>query len=162
MLRRSRTMFIFLRRPIWPDFSSARFSMVCPSHTHLHVRPSVLNWFVLGTLVMLFFRCLAALLNPVNRERGGIKWGLVCYTVVMFSCATVVVGTAQNIASVSFIDNRKFPGVGGSFPPGPIGYQAMTCSGTPGIAPSLGFLLNYWLADGLLVSCLFDPTPLLW
>jgi len=108
---------------------------------------------------MLFFQSVAALLNPANRKRGGIDWGLICYTTVMFSSATVALGTAQNIGSVSFIDNRNFPGVEGSFPPGPSGYQAMTCSGTPVIAPALAYLLNYWLADGLLVNRLFNPAP---
>jgi len=102
---------------------------------------------------------MAALLNPVNRKLGGAKWGLICYTTVMFSSATVALGTGLNIGSISFIDNRNFPGIEGSFPPGPLGYQAMTCSGTPGIAPAFAFLLNYWLADGLLVNFLFDPVP---
>ena len=107
---------------------------------------------------MLFFQCMTALLNPANRKRDGSKWGLACYTVAMFSCVTVVTATSQNIASLSFIDNREFPGVEGLFPPGPTGYQAKTCSGASGIAPGLGALLNSLLADGLLVSRLFDPT----
>ena len=125
---------------------------------YLHAVLSVLTRFVLGVLAVLFFQCMAALLSPVNRKREGIRWGLVCYTVVMFACATVVIGTAQNLSSLSFIDNREFPGIKGSFPPGPTGYQAMTCSGKAGLAPDIGFLLNYWLADGLLVSHLFDPA----
>jgi len=125
---------------------------------YLRVRLSVFNRFVLGVLVVLFFQCMAALLDPANRKREGIKWGLVCYTVVMFACATLVTGTTQNISSLSFINNREFPGIEGSFPPGPVGYQAMSCSGPPSIAPDIGFLLNYWLADALLVSRLFDPA----
>ena len=123
-----------------------------PKPPRLDARLSMLSSFALGTLVVLFFQCIAALLGSVNRKREGIKWGLVCYTVVMFSCATVVIGTAQNITSISFIDNREFPGIEGVFPPGPLGYQSMTCSKAPGIAPNLTTLLNYWLADGLLVG----------
>ena len=123
---------------------------------NLHVRLYVFNRFVLGFLIMLFFQCMAALLNPVNSKREGIKWGLVCYIVLVFSCATVVIGSAENIASLSFIDNRDFPGVKGLYPPGPVGYMAMTCSGAAGIAPSLGALLGYLLADGLLVRRFSD------
>ena len=108
---------------------------------------------------MLFFQCMASLLSSAKRERGGVKWGLVLYTVVMFSCATVVIGTANNIASVSFIDNREFPGVEGVSPPGPLGYQQTICTGAAGIAPIFLSSLSYWLADGLLVGRLFDLAP---
>jgi len=107
---------------------------------------------------MLFFRCMAALLISANCRREGIEWGLVFYATALFSCATVAIGTGQNIASISFIDNREFPG-GGAFPSGPLGYQLMICSGAPGIAPDLATLLSYWLADGFLVRRLFGSTP---
>ena len=107
---------------------------------------------------MLFFQCMAALLSPANRRRECIEWGLVFYATALFSCATVVIGTAQNIASISFIDNREFPG-DGAFPSGPLGYQSMICSKAPGIAPNLATLLSYWLADGLLVRFSFGSTP---
>ena len=132
--------------------------MVRPTHFHLRVRLSVLNLFVLGILVVLFFRCMAALLSSANRKREGVEWGLVFYSMALFSCATVVIGTAQNIASISFIDNREFPG-DSVFPSGPLGYQSMICSKAPGIAPNLTTLLSYWLADGLMVSRLFNPVP---
>ena len=128
-----------------------------PKITHLYACTSALNSLVLGTLTVLFFQCVALLLSSVNRKREGVKWGLICYTMVMFSCATVVIGTTQNIASVSFIDNREYPGIEGVFPPGPLGYQSMICSKAPGIAPNLTTLLSYWLADGLLVCSILDP-----
>ena len=133
--------------------------MVCPAPPDLHVRLSVLNLFVPGMTIILFFQCMTTLLNPINSRRGDIKWGLVCYTVAMFSCATVVIGTAENIASITFIDNREYPGVEGLFPPGPIGYMAAACSGTLGIGPVLGAFLGYLLADGLLVRRFSDPPP---
>ena len=59
------------------------------------------------------------------------------------------------VKSISYIDNRKFPGIEGTFPPGPLGYQLF-------IRPTVfsiisGFLppLSYWLADGLLVGSSF-------
>jgi len=119
------------------------------------IRLYVINSFVLGTLVVLFFQCMTALLDPINRKRDGIKWGLVCYTVVMFSCATLATGTAQNLISHCFIDNREFPGFLDIMPPGPIGYQWFIYSKPLSIVPNFASLSNYWLADGFLVGCLF-------
>ena len=108
---------------------------------------------------MVFFQCMAALLNPVDRRRGGIKWGHVSYTVLMFSIATVYTATNLNVQSVSFIDNREFPGVEGVLPPGPLGYlwfnSRVLCT-----VPNLMFLLNNWLADGLMVGSRFDVVQL--
>ena len=108
---------------------------------------------------MVFFHCMAALLSPVDRRRGGIKWGHVSYTVLMFSLATVYTATNLNVQSVSFIDNREFPGVEGVLPPGPLGYlwfnSRVLCT-----VPNLMFLLNNWLADGLMVGSLFDVVQL--
>ena len=105
---------------------------------------------------MLFFQCMTALFNPANRRRKGVKWGLTSYTVLMFSFATVLTGMQLDIQSISFIDNLRFPGVGGLVPPGPLGYQAFTWSGPLILAPNLVFTLSNWLADGLLVCSLFD------
>ena len=58
----------------------------------------------------------------------------------------------DDIQSISFIDNREFPGVGDTIPPGPLGYQLFIYSKPITIVPNLMFLLNNWLADGLLVS----------
>ena len=102
---------------------------------------------------------MATLLSPVDRRRGGIKWGHVSYTVLMFSLATVYTATNLNVQSVSYIDNREFPGVEGVLPPGPLGYlwfnSRVLCT-----VPNLMFLLNNWLADGLMVGSLFDVVQL--
>jgi len=118
------------------------------NNPHPDVRLSVLNTFILGAFVVLFFRCMTALLDPSNLKRWGIKWGLVCYTVVMFSCATVATGTAQNLASVSFIDNHGSPGVEGVSSPALWTIYSKPAS----IVPNFVSLLNYWLADGFLVG----------
>ena len=108
---------------------------------------------VLGGLVVLFFQCMAALFSPINRRRqGGVKRGLVIYTVAMFSFATVYTGLNTDIQSVSLIDNREFPGIGDTIPPGPLGYQMYIYSKPITIIPNLMFLLNNWMADGLLVG----------
>lgn len=118
-------------------------------------------WFILGIVVVLFFRCMVALFNPVHRRSKDVKWGLVFHTVAMFSVVTVLNATQLNIESISYIDNRKLPGVLGLLPPGPLGYQWFIHSHALGIIPNFMFFLNNWLADGLLVSSLFDATSAL-
>jgi len=104
-----------------------------------------------GIVVVLFFQCLAALFNPANRRGRSVKWGLVVYTVAMFSIVTVFTAMNDNIQSISYIDNREFPGDGDTIPPGPLGYQLFIYSKPLTIIPNLMFLLNNWLADGLLL-----------
>ena len=138
-----------------PEFSLARFYMVCTRHPHLLVCATTLTLFaplIPGILVVLFFQCMAALLSPANRKKEGIKWGLVSYTVAMFSFATVLTGMQLDIRSISFIDNREFPGVKGVAPPGPLGYQSFIWSGALTLVPNLMFILNNWLADAYLVG----------
>ena len=114
--------------------------------------------FLLGVVIVLFFNCMGALVNPVNHRGQGIKWGLVFYTVVMFAFVTVYTAMNLNLQSISYIDNREFPGVGDVLPPGPLGYQWFMYSNALTIVPNLMFLLNNWMADGLLVGSLFDAT----
>ena len=105
---------------------------------------------------MLSFKCMATLFDPVHR-RGSerIKWGLVSYTGVMFSLATVITAMNVNVISISYIDNRGFPGVEGVVPPGPYGYLMFIPSEAIEVIPDAMFNLSDWLADGLLVSSLF-------
>ena len=94
---------------------------------------------------------MGALLNPVNRTRGSGNWLLVAHTVAMFAFVTINTGISLNIQSIVNIDNRKFPGAD-EIPPGPYGYQFIALSQKTNFTPSIMFLLNQWLADGLLVS----------
>lgn len=96
-----------------------------------------------------------SLLDSVNRTRRGIKWWLVVHTVAMFSIVTIYTAVTLNIQSVSYVDNREFPGIDGVLPPGPLGYQYLTRSKAIGVVPIVMFLLNNWMADGLLVSSMF-------
>ena len=126
---------------------------------HLHVRGSTLTLlvrFILGIIVVLFFQCMVALFGPAQRRRGSIRWGLVSYTMLMFSVETVLTGIQLHIQSISFIDNREYPGVEGVHPPGPLGYQEFIRPEALSIVSNLMFYLNNWLADGLLVGSLFD------
>ena len=101
---------------------------------------------------------MVALFNPVHRRPGEyIKWGLVSYTAAMFSLATVQTALSLDIQSISYIDNREFPGVEDlQIPPGPFGYQWFISPDVINIVPSVVFALSNWLADGLLVSSLFN------
>ena len=84
-------------------------------------------------------------------QRDGIKWGIVSYTVVMFSIVTAVTGIQFDIHSLCYIDNREFPNVGDMLPPGPFGYHSFVSSDTPTVVDAIMFLKG-WLTDGLLVS----------
>jgi hypothetical protein len=108
-----------------------------------------------GIVIILFFQCIGALINPVNRTSGGIKWLLVIHTVAMFLFVTVFTALNLDISSTAFVDNRAFSGINGSTP-GPIGYQYLSYSQPTGIISTVMFLLNNWLADGLLVSLAHD------
>ena len=97
---------------------------------------------------------MAALLDPVDHRGEPIKWGLVSYTVVMFSVATVQTAVNLQIQSISYIDNREFPGIVGEISPGPIGYQVFMGHEALTTLSNVMFFLNAWLADGFLVSSL--------
>jgi len=133
--------------------------MVHARDPRLHVRLFVLTPFVRfipGALIVLFFKCMAALFNPVYRRGEGVKWGFVSYTMIMFSLVTVLIAMDLHIQSICYIDNREFPGGRGGLPPGPHGYMGFVFYEAIGVIPHAAFSLSNWLADGLLVSFLFD------
>ena len=72
------------------------------------------------------------------------------YIVTTFSFVTIFTMMNLDIQFVSYIDNREFPG-NDVLPLGPLGYQHLIYSKAISIFPNLTFLLNNWLADGLLV-----------
>lgn len=104
-----------------------------------------------GIVAALFFHCVDTLLKPLNRVRRGAKWGLIAYTIVIFSLATI--GTAMNldVQSLSYIDNRFFPGTDSSLPSGPLAYQASIDSSILDIVPRITFLVNNLLSAGFLL-----------
>ena len=100
---------------------------------------------------------MTALFDPGHRRPGEhIKWGLVSYTAVMFSVVTILIAVDLDLKSNFYIDNREYPGAGSVIPPGPHGYQLLVSRKASSVIPNVMFLLNSWLADGLLVSSLFD------
>ena len=157
-LQRSHTTYMSRRRPHSQEFLSGRFSTVrlrpatpCSSICAHYV------WFIPGMLVVLFFKCIAALLNPLYRKRDGIKWVLVSHTVVTFSFVTVYTAMNLNAQSTSFIDNREFTDPNGTLV-GPLGYWLSIRLTVLGTIPNLTLLLNNLLADGLLVGPLLDAA----
>ena len=60
-----------------------------------------------------------------------------------------------NLLSISYIDNRAYPGVQDGFAPGPLGYRESVSLQLINVIPYAAIPLNIWLADGLLVSSLF-------
>jgi len=98
----------------------------------------------------LFFQCLGAIFSTTNRAKGGTKWGLLAYVGAMFSFVTIYTAMNLNLQSISYIDNREFPG-NDDVPPGPLGYQWLIHNSGLSIVPNFMFILNNWLADGLLL-----------
>ena len=110
---------------------------------HAPIRPysfRLFGYIILGIVIVLFFQCMAALFDRVHRRREGIKWGLVSYTVLMFSFVTVF--TVMNALNAWSADENV------ASAKGRVGY----------IVADLMFLLNYWLADGLSVGISVDPA----
>ena len=130
-----------------------------PTHIPVYL-PSPAQPIVVGIAVVLFFQCMGALLNSVNYPRRSVKWGLIAHTTTMFLFVTIYTATTLDILSITYIDNRNFPGINGVLPPGPVGYGLFALSSPIGIVPTVMFLLNNWLADGLLVS--FAPNSDVW
>ena len=95
---------------------------------------------------------MATLFNPTRNREEPIRWGLVSYTVVMFLVVTVENAMNLYVQSISYIDNREYPGAGGITSPGPFGYIVSVGSEAINIIPNVLFLINSWLADGLLVG----------
>lgn len=138
-----------------PDALLARYYMVRRS-SHLSISTcSSVPSAVPGIVIVLFFRCLSALLSTTERSRGGVRWGFVAHTAAMFSLVTIYTAINLEIQSISNIDNREFPGTD-VMPPGPFGYELFISSTAIGVVPTIMFQLNTWLADGLLVSSVFN------
>lgn len=102
---------------------------------------------------------MSALLYPVNPTKGDTQWGLVAHTTTMFVFSTVAIALGLDLQSICYVDDRNFPGFNDGEALGPFAYQLFVYSKPINVVPNLMFLLNQWLADGLLVSSMFDQTP---
>lgn len=138
-----------MRRPFLPELSSAQYYMVRRTIHMALPSTNFARYIIPGVIICLFLRCIGALFDPANRTNGGIRWPLVVHTVVMFSVVAIYTATTLDILSISKIDNRELLDTSPSGPP--------VCRYTTYYGPKLSvsialFLLNTWLADGLLVS----------
>lgn len=114
---------------------------------------------IVGIIIALFVKCIRVLLNPVNHTSRGIRWGVMIHTVMMFSFATIFVAVSFAAQPVYYVDNRKYPGFNGKGP-GPVGYFAnVAYFKAINLIPNTMFLLNNWLADGILVSHILNRAP---
>jgi hypothetical protein len=93
----------------------------------------------------------------LDRTRRSIKWGLMAHTMTMFTCVTIYTAGGLYLQSLSYIDDRGFPGVD-TIPAGPIGYQFLIITDPLNSICYVVFYLNQWLADGLLVSSVSKPV----
>ena len=158
--QRSRAICTFRRRQISLEFSSARFFTVRPRSPPTRCPPLLTPflWFIPGMAIVLSFKCMAALFNPVYRRGEPIKWGLVSFTMVMFSVATIGTAMNLNVRSIMYIDNREYPGAGGVILPGPLGYRWFISTSALTIIPNTMLFLTSWLGDGLLVGSSFGAA----
>jgi hypothetical protein len=90
-------------------------------------------------------------------HKGGHQVGFVAHTAAMFAFATIYIATSLDARSISYIDNRDFPGEGDAPPPGPLGYLFSLDWKAIDVIPDVMFLSNNALADGLLVSSGSNP-----
>ena len=150
----SPTSYTSKRRGISPGLSSLQYYTVGQVTT---VRPPLFNrLIILGIAVALFFQCMSALLLPVSPTTKGVRWGLVAYSVALFSFLTIGFATNRNIFSMAYIDEREFTGV----IPGPLGFIIFPPLDrrAVGYFSFLTFSFVQWLADGLLVSSASNST----
>ena len=122
--------------------------LVCPSTcTHPTVRPVDP-----GIVVILFFQCIGALINPANDTRRSVKLGLAAYAVALFLIPTIPLVAGRDVFPTVFIDIRNFPGTE-EYPPGPLGGAMISNASDPWVA-LLGIPapVSQWLSNGFLVS----------
>lgn len=100
---------------------------------------------------------MGALLNPVNRTKEKIKWGLVIHTVVLFSLTTIGAAVTFDILSLCYTEGREFPG-SHAYPPGPYGYRDIFYSKAINSVPGIAFELGQWLGDRFLVGSVSESA----
>ena len=151
MLRWSHMYCSWARRIISPAFFSAQYYTVRQPTVCSLIEVHFVRHIFLGVVTTLSFQCISTLLNPVNRAKGCVKWGLVSHTALMFSLSTAFVGMNLDVQSISYIDNRNWPG-GDEIAPGPVGYQFLLDPDAFTAANNFMWFAGQWLSDGLLVG----------
>jgi len=99
---------------------------------------------VFGMLSMIALNCLRNLFK--GRPLRQVQWGIVAYTIIIYSWATIYLGTWTKYVEMMFIDDRNYPGD----PGGPLGFYE---NETPGIyvVVLVAYAIINFMADGLLM-----------
>ena len=134
------------------EFSSPQYYTVRYTNPTdlLRALTSFVRSIVPGIVIAFFCQCIGALLSPTNRRHkvGGMRWGLVALTTVMFLSSTTALALNLDALFFGYVSrwtNRNSPTL-----PGPLG--SWFSPGTSSIILANMISLNQWLADGLLVS----------
>ncbi|KIJ63973.1 hypothetical protein HYDPIDRAFT_154930 [Hydnomerulius pinastri MD-312] len=114
-----------------------------------------LSLLIYGVSLVLFVQCMVAFLKRTDVSSPN-RWGLMTYTLLMFSCSTIFVALDSTLFRNAFVDYRNYPG-------GPIGYSVATYDAPMSITANAFFMLANWLADGLLLyRCLIVYSGRRW
>ncbi|GLB41341.1 hypothetical protein LshimejAT787_0905560 [Lyophyllum shimeji] len=99
-----------------------------------------------GALLMLYTQLTQVLLS--RPKRGGVYWGVVVYSTLLFCLATIAIGGLMKYAGVSFIDNRLYP-------PGPVAYYDTHLTNHIHVMSQVCVTLVPWIGDVLMLYRLF-------
>lgn len=130
------------------EWSLVQYPMVRhPVHLSIYAH-LVFRFTILGIVIALFFKCMRALLNPVNRRAKVVKCGLVVHTAAMFVLVTIFIVLYTSCQRLTLINSNQSYGFWPELLPGPSDYWV----GMVEYTPAYTYVLNQWLADGFLVS----------
>ncbi|KAG6919945.1 hypothetical protein DXG01_013294 [Tephrocybe rancida] len=97
-----------------------------------------------GAELVIFAMCLMLLVRQTTRANWKMQVPLIAYVWVLFLCSTVFIAANSNMARLSFVDNRNFPG-------GPSAFEQAMFSIPVDNMGNVVFTIANWFADGLLV-----------
>ncbi|KAF8055310.1 hypothetical protein FPV67DRAFT_1789038 [Lyophyllum atratum] len=97
-----------------------------------------------GVELTLFAMCLNLLIRQTKRSNYILNIPLIGYICSLFICGTIFMAAAANMARLSFVDNRNFPG-------GPAMFETIMFSIPIDNMGNVAFVVANWLADGLMV-----------
>lgn len=109
---------------------------------------AILLGVVYGAELVIFLMCLNLLVRQITRKNWKIQVPLVIYIWILFICSTIFIAANSNMARLSFVDNRNFPG-------GPSAFETVMFSIPVDNMGNVAFVIANWLADGLMVNIVY-------
>lgn len=97
-----------------------------------------------GVELTIFSQCMTLLIKQTKSSNIKKNMPLIAYICALFICGTIFMGAAANMARLSFVDNRNFPG-------GPAMFETVMFSIPVDNMGNVAFVVANWLADGLMV-----------